>query len=413
MKQTINPFDVAIEQLSKAMNYIDISDSIRNQLMKPQREVSISIPVKMDDGSVQVFSGYRVQYNDARGPFKGGIRFHQETSLDEVRAFSFWMTMKCAIVGIPFGGGKGGVIVNPKELSEGELERLSRGWISGMKDVLGNMKDIPAPDMYTNPKIMGWMVDQYEKEVGHAELGVITGKPIEIGGSKGRGIATGQGGIYVTEQFLTKINIDTPRIIIQGFGNAGATYAQMAFEKGWKVVAVSDSRGVAYNSEGLDIPAVIEHKKNTGGVSGVEGSENISADELFAIDCDIVVPAALEAAITKEVAERIQAKVIVELANGPTTPDADEVLKTRGIYSIPDYLANAGGVTVSYFEWVQNNGGYYWSEKEVLEKLHVLMVEAFDTVWHTHEEHSVDLRTAAYIVAVQRVAEAMVARGRA
>lgn len=413
MKQTINPFDVAIEQLSKAMNYIDISDSIRNQLMKPQREVSISIPVKMDDGSVQVFSGYRVQYNDARGPFKGGIRFHQETSLDEVRAFSFWMTMKCAIVGIPFGGGKGGVIVNPKELSEGELERLSRGWISGMKDVLGNMKDIPAPDMYTNPKIMGWMVDQYEKEVGHAELGVITGKPIEIGGSKGRGIATGQGGIYVTEQFLTKINIDTPRIIIQGFGNAGATYAQMAFEKGWKVVAVSDSRGVAYNSEGLDIPAVIEHKKNTGRVSGVEGSENISADELFAIDCDIVVPAALEAAITKEVAERIQAKVVVELANGPTTPDADEVLKTRGIYSIPDYLANAGGVTVSYFEWVQNNGGYYWSEKEVLEKLHVLMVEAFDTVWHTHEEHSVDLRTAAYIVAVQRVAEAMVARGRA
>ncbi|OGY87345.1 MAG: glutamate dehydrogenase [Candidatus Kerfeldbacteria bacterium RIFOXYA2_FULL_38_24] len=406
-----NPFNAALQQLKKAADIAQIDAEIVEQLRQPQREYHIAIPVRMDNGSLKIFTGYRVQHNDARGPHKGGIRFHPKTDINEVKALSFWMTFKCACVGIPYGGGKGGVTVDPKKLSIGELERLARGWARAMAPYIGPDKDIPAPDVYTTPQIMAWIMDEYSKAVGKYTPGVITGKPLAVGGSQGRGTATAQGGIYVTEELIKKMRLKNPQVVVQGFGNAGSFFAKLASKKGWKVVAVSDSKGGIYNPKGLDITKLFAHKQKTHSVLDFPGSKNISNTQILTLACDILVPAALEGVITKEVAGKIKARAIVELANGPTLPEADEKLAKRGITLVPDILANAGGVTVSYFEWVQNLSNYYWTEKEVFEKLKPIMVQAFNDVWSAGQKYKTDLRTGAYIHATTRIAAAMKARG--
>jgi len=408
-----NPFKEGLKQLERAAKHLeDINPGVLERLRSPMREVHISIPVRMDDGSLRTFPGYRVQYDDSRGPFKGGIRFHPDANIHEVRALAFWMTFKCATVGIPYGGGKGGVQVDPKKLSERELEVLSRGWARAMSNVIGPDIDIPAPDVYTNPKIMGWMVDEFSQAVGKWSPGVITGKPISIGGSQGRGQATAQGGIYVAQELLKHLKIKKPSVIIQGFGNAGSVYAELASDLGWKVIGLSDSRGAIVNTKGIDIAKVSKHKLQTGSVVGFPGSVEMDNEKLLLQACDILVPAALEGVITKTNAGRIKAKAILELANGPTVPEADDKLFKKGIIVVPDILANAGGVTVSYFEWVQNNMNYYWTETEVLDRLKPIMVSAFNDVWMADTSAGVDLRTGAYIHATRRIAEAMVDRGR-
>lgn len=407
-----NPFQAAQEQLKKAAEIIGLNERVVMRLSKPMRELHVSIPVTMDDGSLKMFEGYRVQYDDSRGPFKGGIRYHPKTNIHEVKALAFWMTMKCATVGIPYGGGKGGVTVDPKKLSEGELERLSRGWARAMSNFIGPKTDIPAPDVYTNPKIMAWMMDEYSQAVGELSPAVITGKPLSVGGSEGRGTATAQGGMYVTEELLGQLKIKNPTVVVQGFGNAGATYAQLAAAKGWKVIGLSDSRGGIVNPKGLDVQAVAQHKRETGSVVGFAGAKSVTNEQLLTTACDILVPAALEGVISGRNVGRVKAKAIVELANGPTLPEADAKLFKRGIVLVPDILANAGGVTVSYFEWVQNLMNYYWTEKEVFEKLKPIMVTSFREVWNAAKKYHCDVRTGAYIVATARIAEAMKARGR-
>lgn len=401
-----NPFDAALAQLDAASQHIDVSEEILEQLRHPMREVRVNIPVRMDDGRLRVLEGYRVQHNNWRGPFKGGIRFHPATDIYEVKALAFWMTFKCAAVGIPLGGGKGGVTVNPKELSEGELERLSRGWARAMAPVIGPDTDVPAPDVYTTPQIMAWMMDEYSTVVGKPTPGVITGKPVAAGGSEGRDVATAQGGVYVTQELLTKMGIESPRVVIQGFGNAGATYARLAEERGWKVVGAADSRGAVLNPEGIDVAALEQHKKDTGSVSGFSGAENIEAADILKQECDVLVPAALEGVITEENAADVQAKAVVELANGPTTPEADALLFERGIHVVPDIVANAGGVTVSYFEWVQNTQDEKWTREEVLEKLQPIMVDAFTGIWENAESNKTNLRTGAYIRALKQLVDA-------
>lgn len=404
-----NPFETAMEQLDRAARIIDLDSNIHKILQHPDRVVTVSIPVKMDDGSFRVFTGYRSQYNNALGPYKGGIRYHQGVTLDEMKALSFWMTIKCATVNIPLGGGKGGVVVNPKELSEREIKRLSRGYIQKIWRNIGSDKDIPAPDVYTTPQIMAWMRDEYEKLVGHSDPGVITGKPIEEGGSEGRSYATAQGGVHCTIELAKKLGLtpSSATVAIQGFGNAGSFMANILSGLGYKIVAVSDSRGAIVSESGLDIEAVEAFKKETGSVTNFFDTKQISNEELLELNVDILVPAALEHVITKENAPRVQAKAIVELANGPTTPEADEVLKEKGVIVVPDVLANAGGVTVSCFEWQQNVKGAHWSEEEVLQKLEKIMVDAFDDVWETKEKYDVNMRTAAFVRAVERIAEKM------
>lgn len=407
-----NPFENALKQLQNAASILKIDTSIHEELKSPKRVLMVSIPVKMDSGETKVFTGFRSQYNDALGPFKGGIRYHWNVSLDEVKALSFWMTMKCAVVGIPLGGGKGGIIVNPKELSEGELERLSRGYIQAIYKYIGPTQDVPAPDVYTTPQIMGWMLDEYEKLVGEHAPGVITGKPLALGGSAGRGFSTAQGGVYVLQEAVKKMGWN-PRevsVAIQGFGNAGSFMAKILYSLGYKIVAASDSKGGVKNLNGLDVEKLDQHKEKTGSVMGFEGSETISNEELLEMDVHVIIPAALENVITAENAERVKAKMIVELANGPVTPEADEILHKNGILFVPDILSNAGGVTVSYFEQVQNAMNYYWTEQEVLEKLEKIMVNAFHEVWETKEKFNIDMRTAAFVRAVERVAGAMKAR---
>lgn len=407
-----NPFQAAQEQLKKAADLIGLDERVVARLSHPMRELHVSIPVQMDNGKLSVFEGYRVQYDDSRGPFKGGIRYHPKANIHEVKALAFWMTMKCATVGIPYGGGKGGVTVDPKKLSVGELERLSRGWARAMSNFIGPHTDIPAPDVYTTPQIMAWMMDEYSQAVGQLSPAVITGKPIAVGGSLGRGTATAQGGMYVTEELLPLMKMKNPTVVVQGFGNAGATYAMLAAKKGWKVVGVSDSRGGIVDPKGLDVAKVAAHKKATGSVQNFAGAKNVTNEQLLTQACDILVPAALEGVITAANVGRVKAKVVVELANGPTTPEADTKLFKRGIVLVPDILANAGGVTVSYFEWVQNLANYYWTEKEVFEKLKPIMVTSFKGVWDAAKKYNCDMRTGAYIVATARVAEAMKARGR-
>jgi len=409
----IDPFKSALTQLKKAADLMDLDPEVYARLQKPKKEIQVSIPVRMDDGSLKVYEGYRVQYDNTRGPNKGGIRFHHDTDINEVKALSFWMTFKCATVGIPMGGGKGGVTVNPKELSTTELEKLSRGFIRALSRDLGPAIDVPAPDVYTTPQIMAWMMDEYFMlNNGEYAPAIITGKPLEVGGSEGRGYSTAQGGVYVTLELAKKMKLKKgSTVVIQGFGNAGSYMAKILTNKGYKVIAVSDSKGGILNPKGLDPVKVDLHKKQTGSVLDFAGAKNITNKQILEVQCDILVPAALENVITKENAGRVKARAIVELANGPTTPEADEKLAQNGILLVPDILANAGGVTVSYFEGVQNTYNYYWTEKEVLAKLEPIMVDNFDLIWKNHEKYNCDLRTAAYILAAGRIASAMKLRG--
>lgn len=408
-----NPFQNALAQLTKAAEVMKLDRDVKAVLSAPKRLLTVSIPVKMDNGEVRVFTGYRSQYNDALGPFKGGIRYHWNVTEDEVKALSLWMTMKCAVVGLPLGGGKGGIIVNPKELSEGELERLSRGYVRALYKYVGPTQDVPAPDVYTNGQIMSWMLDEYEKLVGEKAPGMITGKPLALGGSRGRDKATAQGGVFVLLEAVKKMGwkISETTVAIQGFGNAGAHMAELLSAEGFKIVATSDSKGGIKSPAALDVTALDVHKAKTGAVKGFAGTTEITNEELLELPVDILVPAALENQITQDNAARIKAKMIVELANGPTTPEADEILFKNGVTVVPDILANAGGVTVSYFEQVQNAANYYWTDEEVEKKLALIMVQAFGEVWTTKEAHQTDLRTAAFVSALGRVSAAMQLRG--
>ena len=411
---TTNPFEIAQAQLDKAASKLKMDPAVHAVLREPLRELHVSLPVKMDDGSVRVFKGFRVQYNDARGPNKGGIRFHPDETIDTVRALAAWMTWKCAVVDIPLGGGKGGVICNPKEMSEMELERLSRAYIGQVGRILGPEKDIPAPDVYTTPQIMAWMMDEFSKITGYNSPGVITGKPLALGGSEGRGDATARGGAYTVREAAKHLNIDLTKatVAIQGFGNAGQ-YAATLFAEllGCKIVAVSDTKGGIYSEDGIDPEAVVKHKLATGSVIGFPGTRPLSNADLLELSVDVLVPSALEGVITGDNAGNVHAKIICELANGPTSPEADEILWANNVFVIPDFLANAGGVTVSYFEWVQNVIGYYWEEEDVYEKLDKKMTRAFNDVLAMSLDYKVDMRVAAYMVSIQRVAEAMRLRG--
>lgn len=411
---TKNPFEIAQAQLDRAAKKLNLEPGVHAMLREPMRELHVSLPVKMDDGSVKVFKGFRVQYNDARGPNKGGIRFHPDETIDTVRALAAWMTWKTAVVDIPLGGGKGGVICNPKEMSDGELERLSRAYIDQVGRILGPENDVPAPDVYTNPQTMAWMMDEYSKLRGYYCPGVITGKPIALGGSQGRGDATARGGMYTIREAAKHLGIDLSKatVAVQGYGNAGYYAAKLAKELfGSKVIAVSDSRGGIIVEDGLDADDVLDHKNRTGSVVNYPGSKPISNEALLELDVDVLLPSALENVITESNAANIKAKIIGELANGPTTPEADDILYKHGRFVIPDFLCNAGGVTVSYFEWVQNLYSYYWDEETVHERLDRKMTKAFHDTLAMSLEHKVDMRTAAYMVAVLRVAEAMKLRG--
>lgn len=409
-----NPFEIAQAQLDRAAKKLNLDAGIHAMLREPMRELHVSIPVRMDDGTIKVFKGFRVQYNDARGPCKGGIRFHPDETIDTVRALAAWMTWKCAVVDIPLGGGKGGVICSPKEMSQGELERLSRGYIDAVGRILGPEKDIPAPDVYTNPQTMAWMMDEFSKLRGYYCPGVITGKPLPLGGSLGRGDATARGGMYTVREAAKHSNIDLAKatVAVQGYGNAGYYAALLVREMfGSKVIAVTDSKGGILLEAGLDADAVLEYKNKTGSVIDFPGAKPISNEALLELEVDVLFPSALENVITAKNAKAVKAKIVAELANGPTTPDADDILYKKGVFVIPDFLCNAGGVTVSYFEWVQNLYSHYWEETEVHAKLDAKMTKAFHDVLAVSLEHKVDMRTAAYMVAVQRVAEAMRLRG--
>lgn len=409
-----NPFEIAQEQLDEAAEFLKLDKAVHDLLRWPLRELHVTLPVKMDDGTTKVFRGFRVQYNDARGPTKGGLRFHPDETIDTVRALAAWMTWKCAVVDIPLGGGKGGVVCNPKEMSQGELERLSRAYIRQVGRIIGLEMDVPAPDVYTTPQIMAWMADEYAFIKGYNEFGVITGKPIPLGGSAGRGDATARGGIYCLREAGNALGIELKgaTTAIQGYGNAGSFAHTLGVELlGLKIVAVSDSKGGIYKEDGLDYDAVVAHKQKTGSVIGFPGSKDITNEELLELDVTVLVPSALENVITEANAGNIKAKISVELANGPTTPEADKILHKNGVYVIPDFLCNAGGVTVSYFEMVQNAYDYYWAVDLVHERLDAKMTAAFHEVHEAAQEHKVHNRLAAYLVAVNRVAEVVKLRG--
>ncbi len=410
----INPFKIAQQQLDEAAEVLQLDQATHELLRWPLRELHVTLPVKMDDGSTKIFQGFRVQYNDARGPTKGGLRFHPNETIDTVRALAAWMTWKCAVVDIPLGGGKGGVICNPKAMSQGELERLSRAYIRQVGRIIGLEKDSPAPDVYTNPQIMAWMVDEFSFLKGSNEFGVITGKPLNLGGSLGRGDATARGGMFCLREASKILNIELKdaTTAIQGYGNAGSFAHTLGVELlGLKIVAVSDSKGGIYNADGLSYDEVFAFKQETGSVVGFPGSKRISNEELLELEVTILIPSALENVITDANAANIKAKISVELANGPTTPEADKILHENGVYVIPDFLANAGGVTVSYFEMVQNAYNFYWDEPLVHERLDKKMTGAFHTVHKAAQEHKVHNRLAAYLVAVNRVAEVVKLRG--
>lgn len=403
-----NPFENALEQLKRATAVQSFPEAFMSQISRPEREVMISIPVVMDDGSVAVFEGYRVEHNNARGPYKGGIRFHQDTDINEVRALAFWMALKCAVVDIPMGGGKGGITVDPKKLSKTELEKLSRGWVKGMADILGPNKDVPAPDVNTTPEIMGWMVDEFAKISGDTTGATFTGKPLELGGSAGRGPATGMGGFYVFDVLRKRYNLpESSTIVIQGFGNVGGNAAEIFTAHGHKVIATSDSKHAIVKEDGLDIAALQTYKKEHGQLDGFPGSRTISNAELLELSCDVLIPAALENQITDANANNIKAKLILELANGPLTPEADEILLSRNIPVVPDILANSGGVTVSTFEWEQNLKGEKWTESDVNTKLQAILDKQSNTIYEKSVSLKTDLRRAAFIVALERIQKAM------
>ncbi|MDL2334885.1 MAG: Glu/Leu/Phe/Val dehydrogenase [Chloroflexota bacterium] len=409
----INPWHVAQQQFDIAAEKLNLDPGLRQVLREPRRELHVHFPVKMDDGSVKVFEGYRVQHNLSRGPAKGGIRYHQDVSIDEVKALAMWMTWKCAVVGIPYGGGKGGVIVDPKKLSRRELENLSRRFFTEIEVLIGPEKDIPAPDVNTTPQVMAWFMDTYSMHVGYTVPGVVTGKPIALGGSEGRNEATARGTVFCVIEAARHLQIDlkAATVVVQGFGNAGSIAARLMSDEGVKVLAVSDSSGGIHSPAGLDINRVIAWKAEHGTVVGFPGAQAVSNTEILEIECDVLIPAALENQITASNAERIHAKIVAEAANGPTTPEADEILFRRGLFLIPDILCNAGGVTVSYFEWVQDLNRDHWSEKVVNEKLHEIMTKAFAETLAISLREGAHMRLAAYLLAVQRVADATAMRG--
>ena len=412
--QEFNPFAVSQQQLDQAAAILKLDPAIHALLREPMRELRVTIPVRMDDGGMRIFQGFRVQYNSARGPNKGGIRFHPAETIDTVRALAAWMTWKCALADLPLGGGKGGVICDPKQLSPTELERLSRGYIRALGRFIGPDIDVPAPDVYTNPQIMAWMLDEYETLVGHHAPGVITGKPLALGGSAGRDKSTALGGAYVLREAAKLLNmpLQGATAAIQGYGNAGQfTHEVIATLFGVKVVAVSDSKGSIYQPGGLDHAAVTAHKAETGSVVGFPGAQAISNEQLLTLPVDVLVPAALENVITLRNAEQIQARIVAELANGPTVPEADDILHRKSIYVIPDFLCNSGGVIVSYYEQVQNANNYFWPREDVNWQLDGKITAAFHAVHETAQRHQVNNRVAAYLVAVERVAEAVRLRG--
>ncbi len=398
-----NAFENALNQIRRAADVADVQSDVLSILSQPMREVRVSIPLKRDDGSLEMIEGFRVQHNNWRGPYKGGIRYHQDVDIHEVKALATWMTFKTAVAGIPMGGGKGGVTFNPKEYSQEEIERVTRAWVRAMAGVIGPEIDVPAPDVNTRPQEMAWIADEF----GHPA--VVTGKPIEAGGSEGRGTATAQGGYYVLEELFEDLSLEPEMktVAIQGFGNAGRTFARIAARHEWKVIAVSDSRGGVYNPEGLDVEALEKHKDETRSVAGFEGSQEVSNEAILELECGLLVPAALENVITQENAPRIQAKVILELANGPTTPEADDILFEKGIHVVPDILANSGGVTVSYFEWDQNMKDERWSAQDVDQKLKEAMNDAARQTWDRAQKYKTDLRRGAFALALERLSEAM------
>ncbi len=414
--QGIDPYEVAVKQLLRASEHMDISDEAIEFLKRPMRILEVSVPVKMDDGSVKVFTGFRVQHNWALGPTKGGIRFHPEETLSTVKALAAWMTWKTSVMNLPYGGGKGGVIVNPKELSTRELENLSRSYIRAVYEVISPYTDIPAPDVYTNPQIMAWMMDEYEwiSRRRDPSFGVITGKPLTVGGSLGRIDATSRGAIYTIREAAKRLGLELKgaTLAVQGYGNAGYYMAKLAPELlGVKVVAVSDSKGGIYNPDGLDADEVLKWKRETGSVKDFPGAENISNEELLTLEVDVLAPAAIENVITKDNADKVSAKLVAEVANGPVTPEADTILFEKGVFQIPDFLCNAGGVTVSYFEWVQNINGFYWDLETVYSRLDMMMTKAFNKVYEVYTDKKIHMRDAAYVVAVDRVYRAMKDRG--
>jgi glutamate dehydrogenase (NAD(P)+) len=412
-QENLNPSDIAREQFNIAADLLELDERMRAVLSVPKRQLLVSIPVKMDDGSIKVFEGFRVQYNIARGPGKGGIRYHPDVSLDEVRALAAWMTWKCATVGIPYGGAKGGVRVDPHKLSQGELERLTRRYAVEISPIIGPHVDIPAPDVYTNEQTMAWIMDTISMITGGAQLGIVTGKPISLGGSLGRAEATARGCQFTIREAckLRGINLNGARVAVQGFGNAGSIAARLLHEDGAKIIAVSDTRGGIFNPKGFDPVAALKHKEKKGSVIGFKNTELITNSDLLTLHCDILVPAALENQINLDNAHQIKARIVAEAANGPVTPGADRVLFENGVFDIPDILANAGGVTVSYFEWVQDQYGFFWSDDEVNKYLEKIMVKAFHEVNDKSKQYKTHLRTGAYCLAVSRVADATRIRG--
>lgn len=398
--------------IREALEKLGYPDAVYELLKEPLRVMTVRIPVKMDDGSVQVFTGYRAQHNDAVGPTKGGVRFHPDVTESEVKALSIWMSLKCGIVDLPYGGGKGGIICDPRKMSFGELERLSRGYVRAISQIVGPSKDIPAPDVFTNSQIMAWMMDEYSRIREFDSPGFITGKPLVLGGSRGRETATAKGVTIMIEEAAKKrgIDIEGARVVVQGFGNAGSFLAKFMHDMGAKVIGISDAYGALYDPDGLDIDYLLERRDSFGTVTNLF-EDTITNKELLELDCDILVPAAVENQITRENAHQIQANIVVEAANGPTTLEATKILHERGILLVPDVLASAGGVTVSYFEWVQNNKGYYWSEEEVESRLRKIMVQGFANVYNTAQNNGVDMRLAAYMVGVRKMVEASRFRG--
>ena len=413
-EKEVNALEMAEQQLDDVADRINLDEGVRRRLRQPQRALTVSIPTEMDDGTLQIFTGFRVQHSLLRGPTKGGIRYHPEVTLDEVTALAMWMTWKCALVDIPYGGAKGGVVCNPKEMSIREVERLTRRFTVELMIFLGPDKDIPAPDVNTNAQIMAWMLDTYSMNVGHSVPSVVTGKPLVVGGSRGREEATSRGCVCTVMEALKHLDmsVEGVRVAVQGFGNVGGTAARLLQDAGATVVAVSDSRGGIHRDRGLDIRGVQEHRREAGQVGGFPGADPVSNEELLELDCDVLIPAALGNQITEANADRIKARIVAEGANGPTTPGADRILAERDIFLLPDILANAGGVTVSYFEWVQGLMQFFWSEEEVNEQLYRIMGQAFRDVLQVAQEENLYMRTAAQILAVKRVAQAEEVRGK-
>src|SRR3954466_435651 len=408
-----NPFELAQRQPHKVADTLGIDEQLVGVLSKCKKAVEVSIPTSMDDGTVRAFAGYRVTHNIARGPSKGGIRYHPDVTLDEVKALAMWMTWKCALSGIPFGGAKGGIVCNPKRMSEGELQRMTRRFTSEIINEIGPERDIPAPDVGTDGRVMAWIFDTYSMNKGHSVLGVVTGKPLTIGGSLGREEATARGALYCVREAVRKqeMSLQGTSVAVQGFGNVGSFLAKFLAEDGARVIAVSDSSAGLHNPNGIDVQAALAHKRETGTLAGFRGAEAVSNDELLLLDCDVLAPCALEQVITPENADKVKAKIVVEGANGPVTPAADEILEDKGVLVLPDILANAGGVVVSYFEWVQGLQEYFWKEAEVNAKLNDIVTRAFNETWATMESRDVSMRLAAYGLAVRRVGEAPVPRG--